>query len=214
MMHVATDIGSVLCKVDFTDFLNQLSETTNCTVEEATYFLHRSQKMQDLGITTMEEDLKTHFKINSNTVSQRLLSSWMTSIQPDYTVLEMYSRLVDLYGVKFALLSNMGIEHSTQINRLLDYNDFFAKCVPHFSCQVGARKPTSIFFQSFLMDHPEFKECLYVDDLIDNLATAKKYGFQGYHFSIDAKNSIGSIEELERLIYTLRTSKDKENLNG
>jgi len=44
MKYVALDIGNVLCHVDFSEFLNQLSAELNMTLEDAMYFLNRSQK--------------------------------------------------------------------------------------------------------------------------------------------------------------------------
>ena len=49
--YVCLDIGNVLCHVDFNVFLADVSESLNVTTEDAMYFLNRSQKLHDLGLT-------------------------------------------------------------------------------------------------------------------------------------------------------------------
>ena len=60
--------------------------------------------------------------------------------------------------------------------------------IKHFSCHVGVRKPDYLFYQNFLVKHPDFRNCLYIDDLHDNLAMSLEYGFQGHHFDLSEKN--------------------------
>ena len=59
--------------------------------------------------------------------------------------------------VKIALLSNMGLEHATFIRESLP--ELFQGRLLHLSCEVGARKPTKLYYQSFLQDHDEFTCC-------------------------------------------------------
>lgn len=58
-----------------------------------------------------------------------------------------------------------------------------------------------IYYQSFLWQYPEFKGCLYVDDLQENLNTGEKFGFKPY--KLDLSEPIGideKILEIESLI--------------
>lgn len=61
----------------------------------------------------------------------------------------------------------------------------FQDTVEHISYQVGARKPSKIYFQSFLLDHPGWAGAVYVDDRDDNLAVGKKYSFKSFKFELD-----------------------------
>ena len=61
MNYCCLDIGNVLVDVKFKEFLENLSRTLNITVEDAQYFMNRSQKLHDLGLTIMKDELKDHF---------------------------------------------------------------------------------------------------------------------------------------------------------
>ena len=200
MKYVALDIGNVLCHVDFVNFLNDLSEALNITTDEASYFLNRSQKLHDLGLTVMADELRDHFKIKSQIVINKLLNSWDMCMTPDLEVLDMYNRLTQQHGLQVALLSNIGIEHTLLMEKALAHNGFFQNAVKHFSCEVGARKPSKLYYQSFLWEHPEFRGCVYVDDVLDNLATGEKFGFQPYHFDLSKMIIQDELPQIEKMI--------------
>ena len=70
------------------------------------------------------------------------------------------------------------------------------RCIKFFSCEVGARKPSYIYYKTFLDMYPEFKNCLYVDDNVDNIMTALKFGFKAKQFCLsEIKKNNDSIEE-------------------
>lgn len=200
MKYVALDIGNVLCHVDFSDFLNQLSEALNITIDEANYFLNRSQKLHDLGLTVMADELRDHFKIKSTVTINKLLNSWDLCITPDFEVLDMYNRLSEKDGLQVALLSNIGLEHAVLMEKVLSHNGFFKNSIKHFSCEVGARKPSKLYYQSFLWEHPEFRGCVYVDDVEANLATGQKFGFLPYHFDLSKMIIQDELPEIEKMI--------------
>ena len=52
-----------------------------------------------------------------------------------------------------------------------------SESVKHYSCEVGARKPSKLYYHSFLQMHPEFKGAIYVDDNKENLEASKEFGF-------------------------------------
>ena len=62
MIYVAFDVGNVLVHSDFNPFLRQLSKSLNLTLEEATYFMNRTQTLHDLGCTHMADELRDHFR--------------------------------------------------------------------------------------------------------------------------------------------------------
>ena len=183
MKYVALDIGNVLCHVDFKKFLDDLSEALNITLDDATYFLNRSQKLHDLGLTVMRDELKDHFKIRSPVTIDKLLASWNQCVYPDLNVLNMFNSLTEKHNLQVALLSNIGNEHAILMERALSHNGFFQNAIKHFSCHVGARKPTLLYYQSFLIEHPKFEGCVYIDDVVENLEAGSKFGFRPYHFA-------------------------------
>lgn len=200
MKRICLDIGNVLCAVDFSHFLRHLSCTLNITLDEAQYFLNRTQKLHDMGLTSVSDELRDHFKIKSPVIIDELLKLWMGIIWRDNIALE---QLLEKHEVQVALLSNIGFEHAKMMEEWQapgGVNPFFPKSIKHFSCYVGARKPSSLFYQSFLLDHPEFKGCLYVDDLQENLDTGSKFGFQPFRLSLEEDDISEKLKQVEEII--------------
>lgn len=195
MKYAAFDIGNVLVNVDFPGFINKLSRTLNISVEDATYFLNRSHAMHDLGLTVMKDELIDHLHIKSSVLRDELIQDWHNCITPADWLLEKIDVLCDQHNIKVALLSNVGIEHAIRMRNVLGYHKFFREGIPHFSCEVGARKPTYLYYQSFLQLHPEFHGCPYFDDLKDNLEAGAKFGFKPFHFSLEAITGVNYNEE-------------------
>src|SRR5208282_4959941 len=99
----------------------------------------------------------------------------------------LISELVEA-GIRVALLSNIGKEHSQYFRKLMATavdSKGISRAIQFFSCEVGARKPSLLYYQTFLYMHPDFKEnCLYIDDLQENLDAAKKLGFKTVKFDL------------------------------
>lgn len=200
MKFIALDIGNVLCHVAAEPFLDLLSETFNITIPEAARFLKRFQQIHDLGYTTMEDELKDKFGVKSPVVLKKLVDAWNASVTPNMHILDKLNGLRSKYNLQVALLSNIGVEHAAMMEEKLAHNGFFPDAVKHFSCFVGARKPSMIYYQSFLMQNPEFKGCLYVDDLMENLLASTQFGFQIYKFTLEDPNYEDKVSEIESLV--------------
>jgi FMN phosphatase YigB (HAD superfamily) len=185
MIYVAFDVGNVLVHADFHPFLKQLSKSLNLTIEEANYFMNRTQTLHDLGCTKMADELRDHFKIKSPVIIEDLTAYWNEVVTPADYVLSRLNTFRKKHDLRIALLSNVGLEHAIRMEHVLSQGDFFQDAVKHFSCHVGARKPTYLYYQSFLQMHPEWQGCPYIDDLQENLDVSKQFGFQPYRFSLD-----------------------------
>lgn len=182
--YAAFDIGNVLCQVNFDNFLDALSKNQNITKDEAFYFLSRTQKLHDLGLTNLRDELHDHFKIRSEVIMEELLNYWNMSVWREGQMFGLLDDLMDK-GIKIALVSNIGFEHVSYLNRNLSPYDAWKNSIHFFSCDVGARKPSMLYYQSFLMQYPKFKDCIYVDDRQENLDAGKVFGFKTVHFSLD-----------------------------
>lgn len=200
MKYIALDIGNVLCHVSAQPFLEILSETFNVTIPEASRFLRRFQQIHDLGYTTMEDELKDKFNVKSPVTIQKLVQAWNDSVTPNMHILDSLNSLRDKYNLQVALLSNIGVEHADMMEEKLSHNGFFPGAIKHFSCSVGARKPSIIYYQSFLFQYPQFKGCLYVDDLKENLIASEQLGFKTYHFTLEDPNYEEKVAEIEGLV--------------
>lgn len=198
MKYVCLDIGNVLCHVDSVSFLDKLSSTLNINIPEASRFLKRFQQLHDIGYTTMEDELKDQFGIKSPITIRDLVAHWNASITSNSEIIDMLNDLIDEVGNKpqIALLSNIGIEHATMMEDILSMKGFFEKSIKHFSCFVGARKPSVLYYQSFLWQYPDFKGCLYVDDLQENLDTGARFGFKPYKFDLNDSDYLIKIKDI------------------
>lgn len=200
MKYIALDIGNVLCHVATEPFLETLSETFNTTIPEASRFLKRFQQIHDLGYTTMEDELKDHFGLKSPVTIKKLVQGWNDSVSPNMYILDRLNDMREKHQLQVALLSNIGVEHAEMMEEKLAYNGFFPGAIKHFSCFVGARKPSAIYYQSFLLQYPEFKGCVYVDDLKENLKASEAFGFKTFHFTLEDPAYENRIKDLESLI--------------
>lgn len=178
MKHLALDIGNVICHVDFDKILNVLSKSLNISKVEALYFLNRTQKLHDLGLTNLSDELHDHFKIKSEVIIKDILDEWNRSIQIDNDVIREVEKLRNTYDLEIALVSNIGVEHAEHFRK----NCGLGNVIEFFSCEVGARKPNLLYYQSFLSMYPQFKECIYLDDLDANLAIGTKFGLKAIKF--------------------------------
>lgn len=200
MRFIALDIGNVLCHVGAQPFIELVSETFNTTIPEAARFLRRFQQVHDLGYTTMEDELKDHFGAKSPAIINKLVQAWNDSVKPNDQMIDRLNEMRIKHKLQVALLSNIGVEHAEMMKTKLSEGGFFPGAIKHFSCFVGARKPSSIYYQSFLLQYPEFKGCLYVDDLMENLEASRAFGFKTFHFTLEDPNYPKKILEIEKLI--------------
>lgn len=200
MKKIALDIGNVLCHVAAAPFLDILSETFDVDIPTAARFLKRFQQLHDLGYTTMEDELKDHFNVKSPIIIKNLVQAWNDSVTPNLAIIDKMNELRDKHQLQVALLSNIGIEHAAMMKHKLSQGGFFDSSIKHFSCFVGARKPSTIFYQSFLHQYPDFKGCLYLDDLQENLTTSEAFGFKTFCFNLENPNYNDLIPEIEDII--------------
>jgi len=198
--YLCLDIGNVICFVDEIGFLETLSYKLNISTYRAKRFLKRFQQVHDLGYTTMEDELMDQYNIKSPFILKELVQRWNDCITPDEMMLIRLNKLRADHGLQVALLSNIGVEHAQMMETKLELGGFFPGAIKHFSCHVGARKPSMVYYQSFLLQHPEFKGCLYVDDVVDNLNASKAFGFRTFHMSLQEPWVESKIAEIEAII--------------
>ena len=202
MKYLAVDLGNVICKVDFTNFKNKLSKILNLSLEEIDYFLNRTQPLHDCGLTNISDELRDHFKIKSPVIINELMIEWnltISSVPVMNGVLRSLLNPDDKNYSKIALLSNMGQEHAKLMSNILS-KDVYDNVIKFFSYEVGARKPSLLYYKTFLDVHPEFAGCLYIDDREENVDAGKKIGFKAVQFDLNKaimpEEAIGKILKL------------------
>jgi putative hydrolase of the HAD superfamily len=175
-------------------------------------------EFQKLGVNHISEQLKKDiFDFEAGLISEtQIKNSFKKEIShsiDDNTFIEAWSALlldlpqerVDfLYELKkqypLFLLSNTNSIHidflrKRENGKFDKFENSFSKIF--YSYEMSCRKPDSIIFQKVIDDlsiNP--KETLFVDDTIDNINTAKKLGFQTWHFDVE-KDEITKILELD-----------------
>jgi FMN phosphatase YigB (HAD superfamily) len=193
MKYLCLDIGNVLCYINEKAFLSCIGETIyrypsddGCIYDtfDPIWFLKHCQAQLDIGTTTMKDELIDHYTY----AAYNILNAWTSMISPCKETIEWAESLIDKYGYKIALLSNIGEEHAVVVEKLLSPNNFFEKTIHHFSFEVGARKPQKLYYQSFLMQYPEFRGCYFIDDRQENLDMAKQFGFRTIQLDLSKDN--------------------------
>lgn len=197
---IAFDIGNVLVDVHLNKFIDLLKITGAINLySEGMRFLEEIQPYQDLGLIDIKKSL---LKFNLNDpASRKLIDCWNSeTISFNQKMIDL---IIDLQKQNYdiALLSNIGFNHAKEIRK----NEVLNKLKLHFSCEVGARKPTKLFYQSFLLQYPDFKGCLFVDDIEENLKMAQNFGFQIYKFDLSSDiTKINLEKEIEKLFMFIK----------
>ena len=213
MHYIALDIGNVLCRIDFRQFTYPLSRHLNLSTWEVGRRINRSQKLQDVGLLNMTEVLESEFGIKSNVIIEEFLYIWNTKvIKFDLDVLAFFQEKVN--DLKIALLSNVGLDHSIMIDNFINSHpeyDIFGNSIRYFSCNVGARKPQILYYQSFLDQNPNFEGCVYLDDLPENIEMANKLGLNAVEFNLEKISSKDELtlrlKSINDLIYETKEEK-------
>jgi epoxide hydrolase-like predicted phosphatase len=123
--------------------------------------------------------------------------AWRKCLQNDFHIYPEMTRFVKKIrskGFKTAVLSNTIESHLGVIRNPLAHKDFDVEI---FSCRVGARKPELKIYKILLKKlkvKPE--ECIFIDDLNENLKPAKKLGMR----VILAKNPKQIIHNVQKIL--------------
>ena len=179
MNYLCLDMGNVLVDLNLEPFRKAVSKQLNISKADADHFLTTTQSKQDIGITNIRDELVTHFAIKSEYILDDLMDAWLQVVKPNWDSIMFFNEIIEKFHLKTAILSNIGFEHAKMFGEKLKDQPVFADSIHHFSCEVGARKPTTLFFKTFLDMHPEFKGALYLDDIEANVEAGSRMGLSG-----------------------------------
>jgi FMN phosphatase YigB (HAD superfamily) len=190
MKHLILDIGNVVSNVNLDVFANKMTERLSISHEKAWTFLRKIQKTQDLGHTTVREALKDESGVENTETMNVLIAAWLDTIHLNHEVIREIESITSSLNIKVAILSNMGMEHKNHI----ESQGFFKDAIKYYSCDIGVRKPSEIYYWSFLQRYPEFNGATYFDDMPDNINTGNKMGLNSVMFDI-SDCSIGKMND-------------------
>jgi FMN phosphatase YigB (HAD superfamily) len=205
-MRVAFDIGNVLSRVDLTVFTNQAKEFG---LHDG--FLEEIQVSQDLGLYSMRQAVSKCVHLDSHHPDKDervkiLEQAWLDTVKISDIMIEFVDELIK-ERVEVALLSNIGVDHRDLILRKAPA---LKKCqYKHFSCEIGARKPSKLFFQSFVLESGwDGKTVVYFDDRLENFNYLNKmplWGWRCVHFDLSKYDNDN--EALDILVRELKINR-------
>ena len=191
---ICFDLGNVIIECDVDKFYDQMKDYfSEEKYKQLIAMRDIIQTQHDLGIMTYRNFFE-HFDASlSKENLNQILQLWDDAIQPNKEMVDMIYDFKKNHGKNStAFLSNVGFEHSQKL--LKTCPDLFQDSLIHFSYQVGARKPTKLYFQSFLNEVPKHIKSnhLFIDDREDNCMMAQNLGFLSFQFSLkdDLNNKI------------------------
>ena len=201
--YLALDLGQVIYDIDIDTFIKELEYYIRAFSHrngdyDSEAFVYDLHGQQDIGITTISRAMRDTFGFSNKTINI-LTDAWLNIPKPNEEMMEWVKDLEDNHNVKIALLSNIGKTHAHLIGE--KFPETFKNKILHLSCEVGARKPTKLYYQSFLWDHPEFKGCLYLDDRLENIEAGKQYGFLAEKFDLEEFNKLSPENRKNQLDY-------------
>lgn len=182
--RVAFDIGNVLCHIDLEGFYDFLVKDNIMTDrQQAEDFIASIQHPQDLGLYNIRQGFyrfNPQLHEQNRSKIQGLYYAWLDIVEPSEEMLGVIDDALRA-GYEVALLSNIGFDHSSLVRQKCKV---FKHCHQHFSCEVGARKPTQLFYQSFMLQYGWKIGSIFLDDRKENIEAAKPY-FNGMVFDLD-----------------------------
>ena len=184
MQRVAFDLGNVLIDLHWDGFWETIKPMFSMQERaEIKYILEKESHIDFCGLTVLSDVLEKRY---GKEVGQAVTDAWNKIVKPNNQMVNFVNKLKS-EGFKVAFLSNMGFDHLNYLNK--EYPDFMKLAdVKHMSCEVGAAKPSLLYYQSFLMSNEDFSGCLYLDDLKDNLKMGSKVRFDSMHFDLNDYN--------------------------
>ncbi len=184
----AFDIGNVLFHFDPSPIANLFVDLDIVKdIKSANEFLiDNFWHSQEIGLYNLKQSFYRLKPSLSSSKLQEIQDVWMGIFTPSLPMIEILEEIIG-NGDEVALLSNIGPEHAIVARKC----EVFKKCHQHFSCEIGARKPTRLFFQSFLLRYGWGASSMYFDDRQENINMGNEF-HNGILFDL---NNFSSDEE-------------------
>ena len=110
-------------------------------------------------------------------------SAWQDIFSPNAPMWKVAQKL-HADGHRLILFSNTNALHAEKF--LADHSVFSLFHHHHFSQEVGAIKPHPDFYQVAIDEYDlSPKETIYLDDLPENIATGRDFGFQSFQYDLN-----------------------------
>ena len=175
------DIGNVLLKLHFQRFHLAILGSENAPLSADLADLkdpYETGKLSDQEFVEQSLDI-----LNHPLTSDEFVAAWKNIFSPNLPMWEVV-RTLKKQGHRLILFSNTNSIHARSF--LKTYQDFNLFDHHHFSQEVGTIKPLPEFYQSAIENYDLVPgETLYLDDLPENIATGKKFGFSSWQYDLN-----------------------------
>jgi len=187
--NIILDLGGVILELDVERTISTFHELGFPRLNNADIILSKYPFFQDFetGMLSAEEFVRNVINIAGRQVSEKqVLDAWNAMIRGFKP--EIISLLLDLRKkYRLFLLSNTNAIHEVHYNLQLkndhgieNLDRIFEKV--YYSHVLKLRKPNAEIFQYVLKDAGiPGEECIYIDDTLEHIETARLLGIQAYH---------------------------------
>lgn len=188
------DIGNVLVRLEYTKGLQAVSAWSDVT--ETGEVLKRIEKVKTAyengGMSRADFLREAIRELGFRGTEAQFIRAWQGIFSANEPMHELVRRLHGKYPLY--LLSNTNCLHVDGLWR--DYPVFQYYAGATYSHVARASKPEAAIYEIACREHglvPE--ETFFIDDLADNIATARRLGFQAHHYHPDRhEDLLGALE--------------------
>src|ERR1700733_10248275 len=193
---IISDIGRVIVGVDVSRAMQGLSSSIPLSPKEIWSAIEKDPRfvdLQDGRITARDWHLHIVRRLGGNLTYDQFTQAWNAALLPETLQPDsLWAGLSKKY--RLSLLSNTDPIHVAHMASTFPLFKFFP--VPIYSCVVGSSKPNPVIYQDALRaTKVKANEAVFIDDLEENVASAKSLGMIGVHCAIPA-NLVESLKSV------------------
>lgn len=177
------DLGNVLININREQVLREFAHLLRLplqTIQEiASSSLEKEFEMGLLNCKQYLQQLHQKYGILNEITLNHLIELWQKPFEENSEV----TRLLPILKkqARLAIISNTNELHIRALRRKFQILDIFEPLV--FSYQVGSLKPDErIFREALRLVRSLPEECIFIDDLPENVAAAERVGIKAHHF--------------------------------
>jgi FMN phosphatase YigB (HAD superfamily) len=193
---IISDIGRVIVGVDVSRAMQGLSSSIPLSPKEIWSAIEKDPRfvdLQDGRITARDWHLHIVRRLGGNLTYDQFTQAWNAALLPETLQPDsLWAGLSKKY--RLSLLSNTDPIHVAHMESTFTFFKYFP--VRIYSCVVGSSKPNPVIYQDALRaTKVKANEAVYIDDLEENVASAKSLGMIGVHCAIPA-NLVESLKSV------------------
>lgn len=202
--QLCLDIGNVVCHLNFDPICELFIKYDHARNDEgAMSVLNQTQHNQDVGLSDIDQYFTNDMHVPPSLLPE-FMKAWDAVVVPEVEIMKFVNDLVEKNeDLNVYLLSNIGYRHASLLRNM--HPEFFKRHHQHFSCEVGARKPFKLFYQSFFIENnferdeifPWYEDLLFLDDRQENVDMANKLGMTAQVFTLEGKSRENAVKEFK-----------------